>query len=85
MSATYHHLSNWGTNSFFALVGEMKKRPFYNADGSYEMRDALEMGFTIDERIADGFYFLNSLKILKKLLEKPELLELPLNEEIKFD
>jgi pyruvate/2-oxoglutarate dehydrogenase complex dihydrolipoamide acyltransferase (E2) component len=85
MSATYHHLTSWGTNSFFALVGEMKKRPFYNADGSYEMRDALEMGFTIDERIADGFYFLNSLKILKKLLEKPELLELPLNEEIKFD
>lgn len=85
MSATYHHLANWGTNSFFMLVGEMKKRPIYNDDGTYEMRNALDLGLTIDERIADGFYFLKSLKLLKKLLDNPEFLELPMNEEIKLD
>ena len=30
----YHHLTNWGTNSVFVIVGERKKRPFYNDDGS---------------------------------------------------
>lgn len=84
MSASYHHLVEWGTNSFFMIVGEMKKRPFYNEAGECELRDALELGVTIDERIADGFYFLNSLKLLKKLLSEPKLLELPLNEKIEY-
>ena len=37
-----------------------------------------------DERIADGFYFANSIKILKKLFECPELIERPLNEPIEL-
>lgn len=84
MSATYHHLVEWGTNSFFMLIGEMKKQPYYDSDGNVEMRDSLELGMTIDERIADGLYFMNSVKLLKKLLEEPELLELPLNREIEY-
>lgn len=84
MSASYHHLVEWGTNSFFMIVGEMKKRPFYTDAGECELRDALELGVTIDERIADGFYFLNSLKLLKKLLGDPKLLELPLSEKIEY-
>ena len=82
MHASYHHLANWGTNSFFAIVGEKKYRPFYNEDGTYEMRDSLDIGLTIDERIADGVYFAKSIKILHHLLENPELLERPLDEEI---
>lgn len=84
MSASYHHLAEWGTNSFFAVIGEMKKHPFYNSDGSCEVKDALEIGITIDERIADGLYFANSVKLLRKLLSEPELLERPLNEEVEY-
>ncbi|MBQ4137025.1 MAG: 2-oxo acid dehydrogenase subunit E2 [Clostridia bacterium] len=84
MSATYHHLAEWGTNSFFMIIGEMKKRPFYDADGNMELKDALELGITIDERIADGLYFINSIKILKKLLSNPELLERPINEPVEL-
>ena len=83
-NASYHHLANWGTNSFFAIVGQMKMQPFYNEDGTFEMRNALPLGLTIDERIADGLYFVNSLKLLKKLLSEPELLELPFNEDIEY-
>lgn len=79
MSANYHHLSNWGTNSFFVVINEKKLRPFFNADGSYEMRDSLEISFTVDERLADGFYFANSIKLIKKIFENPELVELPIN------
>ena len=85
MSASYHHLAEWGTNSFFAIVGELKKRPRYNDDGSFELIRALELGLTIDERIADGVYFINSMKLLKHLLDNPELLELPMNEKIEYD
>ncbi|MBO7148480.1 MAG: 2-oxo acid dehydrogenase subunit E2 [Clostridia bacterium] len=84
MSATYHHLAEWGTNSFFMLIGEMKKRSFYDENGNVEIKDALELGMTIDERIADGLYFINSIKILKKLLSDPELLERPINEPVEL-
>ena len=64
------------------MINEKKIRPFYNPDGSYEMRDSLDISFTVDERLADGFYFANSIKMIKKIFENPELVELPLKAEI---
>lgn len=78
MHASYHHLTNWGTNSLFAIIDEKHMHPFYDADGNVEMREALRLGLTVDERIADGVYFANSLKILRKLLSNPEMLDLPI-------
>lgn len=78
----YHHLTEWGTTSLFVIVGEMKKRPFYNEDGSVEMRMSLDLGLTVDERIADGYYFSKTIKLLKKIMENPELLDRPLGEAI---
>lgn len=80
----YHHLTNWGTNSLFVAVGERKPRPFFNDDGTFEMRDSLDLGLTVDERIADGYYYSKSVRLLKKLLENPELLERPLTEEVDY-
>lgn len=65
MHASYHHLTNWGTNSLFAIIDEKHLHPFFNADGSYEMREALRLGLTVDERIADGVYFAKSITLLK--------------------
>lgn len=79
MSADYHHLANWGTNSIFGIIGEMKPMPFYNADGSTEVKQGIKLSLTIDERIADGFYFANSIKILHRFFENPELIEEPIN------
>ncbi len=84
MSADYHHLANWGTNSIFVIVGEKKPTPFYRADGTVEVKEALKLSLTIDERIADGFYFANSIKILLKLFENPELIERPIDEPIEL-
>ncbi|MBQ9980117.1 MAG: 2-oxo acid dehydrogenase subunit E2 [Oscillospiraceae bacterium] len=80
----YHHLTNWGTNSVFCAIGEKKKRPFYNEDGSYVMTESIDLGLTIDERIADGYYYSKTVRLLRKLIENPELLELPLNEEVDY-
>ncbi len=75
LKSGYHHLTNWGTNSVFVVIGEKKFRPVFNDDGSYEMKDTLDIGLTVDERIADGYYFSKTIRLLKKLLENPELLE----------
>ena len=48
------------------------------------MRETVDLGFTLDERIADGYYYARSVKLIKTLLENPELLEQPANEEVDF-
>jgi len=85
MHANYHHLADWGTNSFFCIVGEKKESPVFAPDGTYEMRDTIDLGLTIDERIADGLYFANSLRLLRALLADPELLDLPVEAPITVD
>ena len=78
----YHHLTNWGTTSIFVVVGEMKERIFRNENGEEEYRNSVDLGLTIDERIADGFYYSKSVKILKYILEHPECLERPFSEPV---
>lgn len=82
MNAAYHHLSNWGTNSFFVVIGEKKLRPFFNRDGSVEMKDSIDIGLTIDERIADGFYFSKTIRLFKYYMQHPEVLEKPFTEQV---
>ena len=84
LHAGYHHLTNWGTCSVFCAIGEMKKRPFFDDDGNVHMKESVDIGLTIDERIADGYYYSKTVRLLKHLLEHPELLERPLNEEVEY-
>ncbi|MCR5005245.1 MAG: 2-oxo acid dehydrogenase subunit E2 [Clostridiales bacterium] len=76
--AVYHHLNNYGTNSMMITVGTLHKEPILMPDGSSEIRDVIELGATLDERIADGFYFARSLKLIKHIFDNPELLDQPL-------
>ena len=78
LHAGYHHLTNWGTTSVFVIIGEIKPRTF--EDGS--VRQSVDIGLTVDERISDGFYCARSVALLKKLLSEPELLERPLSERV---
>ncbi len=80
----YHHLTNWGTTSLFVVVGEMKKRPFYDDEGNAEFRNSVDLGLTIDERLADGYYYSRSVRMLKYILEHPECLEKPFNEPVEY-
>ena len=82
LNVGYHHLMNWGTTSVFIVIGKKKKRPHYDAEGNVTMRKELAISATIDERISDGFYYARTLKLLKKLVENPELLELPIEQEV---
>lgn len=77
----YHHLTNWGTTSMFLLIGTAGRIPFFE-DEKVAFRDGVEIGFTVDERIADGYYFAKSIRMLQLFLEQPELLDRPLNEKL---
>ncbi len=80
MEASYHHLINWSLNSIFVLANRMHKTPVFEDDGSYEMKDTMSFGFTIDERIGDGYYFAKSLALFKNIMAHPECLEDPISE-----
>ncbi len=84
LKSGYHHLTNWGTCSMICLLGEIKKTPVFDDEGNVTMRPTIDLGLTIDERLADGYYYSKSVRLLAKLLEHPELLELPLAEEVDY-
>ena len=85
LKSGYHHLTNWGTCSLFCIIGEKKMTPVFDANGSAVMRETLDLGLTIDERLADGYYYSKSIRLLKYLLEHPEELEKPLKEEVSYE
>ena len=70
----YHHLTDFGTNEALITFGRIKDEPKV-IDGKVEIRKMLDIGITIDERIADGFYFAKSLKLLEYIFENPKTLE----------
>ena len=54
-------------------------------DGHKEIRDVVDIGCTLDERIADGFFFVRCLKLVKHIFAHPELLDQPIGEPSGFD
>lgn len=83
--SVYHHLNNYGTNSIIITIGAMHKKPVVAEDGSIVVRDFVDLSATIDERIADGFYFARSLKLIQHICSHPEILDQPLEEESGYD
>ena len=83
--AVYHHLNDYGTNSIVAAIGTIHKEELVMPDGSKQIRDVVDLGATLDERIADGFYFVRSLKLVKHIFAHPELLDQPIGESSNFD
>ena len=78
----YHHLSNYGTCSIMITIGKAHKEQKYMYDGTWQERDVINCTFTIDERLADGFYYAKSLRIIKYLLENPKALEEPVSKSV---
>ncbi|MBR5152301.1 MAG: 2-oxo acid dehydrogenase subunit E2 [Clostridia bacterium] len=83
--AVYHHLNNMGTNGIVITIGEIHKEVVLDENANPAVRDVVSIGVTLDERIADGFYFARSLKLIKHLFKNPQLLDKTLGEEIEFE
>ena len=84
MDSGYHHLNNWGTNSFFTMIGKKHLAPEWHEDGTCTVRPVISLGFTLDERIGDGYYYAGTMRLLTKILENPELLELPFSTPVEY-
>ena len=82
--AVYHHLNNYGTNSIMMTIGTITKR-MVKIEDREEERTFIDIAVTADERIADGFYFAKSIKILDFLCKNPEILEKEFSEEVEFE
>lgn len=66
----YHHLYEYGTCSLFGALGGAGPRVFAGGGGP-EVRPAVRVGWTFDERINDGFYCAASLAIAQRIVEDP--------------
>ena len=83
--AIYHNLTNFGTCSSLATMGEIKKEEVINKNNKKEIRSICEFGINLDERIADGYYFAKSVTLLQYIFDNPELLEENVSNKIKVD
>ncbi len=73
----HHHLYEWGTTSMFVTMGTLRRNRIRTGDKT-TFSDTMEVGFTVDERVTDGFYFMNTIRTFQNLLNNPEeLLERP--------
>ena len=79
--AILHNINDFGTVSVFTTMGEVKEEDVY-IDGKKEKRLMCGFGINLDERVADGYYFIKSVKMLQYLFDNPELLEQDMKEEI---
>ena len=80
----YHHLVNWGTNSCFIVLGKKCWKKEYDASGEGRCREVIPLGITLDERIADGYYYSGTVALVRELLTHPELLELPADTPVEY-
>lgn len=81
----YHHLNNYGTNSIVATIGVIHEENVILKTGEVTTKYMVDMSFTIDERIADGFYFSKSLKLLEYIINNPEILNEEVNKEVNYE
>ena len=75
LEAPYHHLFEYGSASIFMVIGKMHKEAIVDENNNIAARDCINVTFTLDERITEGFYCSKSIVLFKKLFENPELLE----------
>jgi pyruvate/2-oxoglutarate dehydrogenase complex dihydrolipoamide acyltransferase (E2) component len=76
IDAPFHHLFEWGNCSMFIAIGKIKYMPVALEDGTLVSKKMVEVKVTIDERIADGFYFARSLELIQGYLKNPESIEI---------
>lgn len=83
IGSIYHNLTNFGTSSILVTIGEIHKDKMIDKKGKEFITDVCDFGINCDERISDGYYFANAVRLFAEILENPELLEENIGERIK--
>lgn len=75
IDGVFHHLFNWGNSGMIMAIGKIKKAPVNdNRSGLARIVYVLDIYMTLDDRLADGTYYGNTLKTFKGYMENPERL-----------
>lgn len=70
----YHHLYDFGTTGLFVALGKTEKLPVV-VDNQVVVKKCCQVGYTLDDRVCDGAYYVKSLKMLENYFMNPHLLE----------
>ncbi len=73
----YHHLYDFGNLPVFGAFGCKRRELAVLEDGTVVQRKYVDMKFTLDERIVDGYYYAAFFKHYKRILAHPEVLNEP--------
>ena len=73
--AILHNINDFGACSSLGTMGEIATKVELLEDGKKRVRKVCPFGINLDERIADGYYFAKSLKMLQYFFDNPSLLE----------
>jgi hypothetical protein len=68
----FHHLYEHGTCGLFGVVGKPQRHLQADRSGKPSVRSVLPLQWSFDERINDGFYCLESLQTLRRIVEDPQ-------------
>lgn len=77
----YHHLYNFGTTSMFIAMGKERMKSTIENNKDLKVAKMLELGISLDERVADGYYMGRTLKLMKDILSNPDCLKEKLPED----
>ena len=80
----YHHIYNFGNLPFFLAFGSKRRAWEIDRTGRPVERKYVDYRVSMDERICDGAYLVNSMKYMKYFLSHPQELEEP-PKQVKFD
>ncbi len=73
----YHHLYDFGNLPAFGAFGMKRRALEVLEDGTVVQRKYVDVKFTLDERICDGYYYATFFKYYRRLLAHPEILDNP--------
>ena len=75
-NSCYHHLNEYGTNSIVLTIGTIREE---------KGRKLVDLQLTLDERIADGFYFAKSIQLAEYIAMHPKLLEEEFQTKVEYE
>lgn len=77
----FHHVYNFGTTGLFFAMGKEKINSIVK-DGEIVQEKQMKFGLVSDERFCDGLYYARSLRKLRKFMQNPVMLEIPLEKKV---
>ena len=79
----YHHLYDFGNLPLFGSFGCKRRALEVQEDGTVVQKKYLDFRFSMDERIVDGFYYAAFFKCFRRIVQRPDQLDLPPEEVLK--